>query len=219
VLLGVSYVWSDASSIKDINLITEWTGHGRPVNWTRKKVPSRISYEGPDSWGYNIKPNELAYAWTKLLLDKVRLMEFDDENLRNWEPGLLALPPGKTAENVVTDFLTKLYRHITDLLERKMSREVLDVTDIEFWFSMPAIWSDKAQMSTMAAARKAGFGTRANDSFCMIREPEAAAIACLNGLISDSPSSLVRMGEGVLICDCGGGTVVRTPTQFYQLEE
>src|SRR4051812_39495197 len=96
---GVSWVWSDAVSVKDITTIFEWPGPGQYDNY-RKKVPSRICYEGSGSWGYEVQPSSLAYSWTKLLLDIVRLSDFDDENLGNTDPGLLELPsePEKSAE-------------------------------------------------------------------------------------------------------------------------
>jgi molecular chaperone DnaK (HSP70) len=64
-----------------------------------------------------------------------------------------------------------------DRLERKLTKDLLNVTPIEFWFTMPAIWSDEAQHATRTAAMCAGFGTRSGDSVKMITEPEAAALA------------------------------------------
>ena len=207
----MSWAWSDDVGVKDIKLITEWSGTGRSSNSTRTKVPSRICYDGSGSWGYGIKSSAQAYSWTKLLLDRqVKLAEFDDDNLRSIDPGLLALPPGKSPEDVVADYLTKLYEHIMKHLEPKVMKSVLDVTDIDFWFSMPALWSDKAQAATRDAAKKAGFGSRNNDQIFMIREPEAAAISCLNEFIAGTTTRIVAEGEGILICDCGGGTVVST---------
>jgi molecular chaperone DnaK (HSP70) len=56
---------------------------------------------------------------------------------------------------------------------------LLQVTPIEFWFTMPAIWSDRAQEATRQAARAAGFGTREGDLIQMITEPEAGVHAAL----------------------------------------
>ncbi|KAF3480439.1 heat shock 70 kDa protein 12A [Arthroderma uncinatum] len=78
---------------------------------------------------------------------------------------------------------------------------------MEFWFTMPAIWSDKAQHATREAAKRAGFGSRPGDEIYMISEPEAAAIAALKDHTSNEALSIVKPGNGVLICDCGGGTV------------
>jgi hypothetical protein len=210
-------VWSDGAGIQSIDLVTDWSGRGFD-HGVRKKVPSRITYEDDGSWGFGIKPSDFAYAWTKLLLDTEKLTDFDDATLKDFDPGLLALPPNKSAEDVVTDYLRYLYHYTMQELERKRTgtKAALDITSIHFWFTMPAIWSVEAQMATRSAALRAGFGSRHGDTISMIREPEAAAIACLNELIVDSPSSLVEEGQGVLVCDCGGGTVV-CPRQAYKM--
>ena len=182
----------------DIEVITEWPSHLHVNNSYRVKVPSRIHYGGQRSgnlWGYNIPPGSVAYSWTKLLLDQtVALDEFDDPSLRDFVGnGLLGLPAGKTPREVVTDYLSELYRHTMFVLERKITAEVLRVTPIEFWFTMPAIWSEEAQYATKNAAQRAGFQSRPKDKINMIREPAAAAIITLNELLSDDRSSLIEV--------------------------
>jgi molecular chaperone DnaK (HSP70) len=92
--------------------------------------------------------------------------------------GLLRLPSGKTAGDVVTDYLKKLHKHCMKILEKHYAT-ILAVTPIEFWFTMPAIWSDQAQNATKNAALKAGFGLRDLDTIHMITEPEAGVIAAM----------------------------------------
>ena len=58
--------------------------------------------------------------------------------------------------------------------------DFLEVTPIEFWFTMPALWSDKSQHTTRVAAQRAGFGSRPKDTIRMITEPEAGVIAAMN---------------------------------------
>lgn len=41
----------------------------------------------------------------------------------------------------------------------------------------------------------------------MIQEPEAAAVAVLKDLTVHGTNVIVKPGDGILICDCGGGTV------------
>lgn len=74
----------------------------------------------------------------------------------------------------------------------------------EFWFTVPAIWSDAAKAATRNAACEAGFGSRRGDEIYMVPEPEAAAIATIKYLAEDDN---VQPGDGILVCDCGGGTV------------
>lgn len=73
---------------------------------------------------------------------------------------------------------------------------------------MPAIWSDRARQDTRDAALRAGFGSRDLDSVIMISEPEAAALCALKAHLGDQADDPLKKGEHVLICDCGGGTVV-----------
>jgi molecular chaperone DnaK (HSP70) len=78
-------------------------------------------------------------------------------------------------------------------LEMRISADILRITAIEFWFTVPAIWSDSAKQDTLAAARAAGFGTRPGDEVNLILEPEAAAIATLKGLTSDGAEDQISV--------------------------
>lgn len=56
------------------------------------------------------------------------------------------------------------------------------MTPLEFWFTVPAIWSDGGRNATLDAARRAGFAkdnSRPYDTINLILEPEAAAITAL----------------------------------------
>jgi molecular chaperone DnaK (HSP70) len=144
----------------------------------------------------------------KLLLDRKALAEtYGDGIYSTSVTGALALPEGKTAEKVVTDFLAKLYSHTIAKLSEAIRVELFQRTPIEFWFTMPAMWSDEAQAATRRAAKNAGFSSRPIDGIKMICEPEAAAIAALKYQNNELEGS-VKLDERILICDCGGGTVV-----------
>jgi molecular chaperone DnaK (HSP70) len=160
-----------------------------------KQVPSKIAYDPRTTWGYNTERGALAYCWTKLLLDRyAEASDFDDTEIREVEgPGLMQTPPGKTPEDVVSDYLTQLYAHVMAHLAREISVALLQVTPIEFWFTMPALWSVRAENATRDAAVRAGFGSRTGDTIHLIREPEAAAIACLNDLIKNGENPLVKV--------------------------
>lgn len=135
------------------------------------------------------------YCWSKLLLDRyAQPSDFDDPLLTDVDgPGLLITPPGKTPEDVVTDFLTQLYQHVMERLASKINESILSITPIEFWFTIPALWSIRAENSTRDAAVKAGFGSRPKDNIHLIREPEAAVICCLNEMTKDGGNELVKV--------------------------
>lgn len=150
-----------------------------------------------------------SYSWTKLLLDgKTSLSKYDDPELAKLEgSGLLKFPSKMDPSQVVGDYLREVYTWTLNQLETRVSEEVIRITPFEFWITIPAIWSDKAKAATKEAARAAGFASRPGDTMFMIPEPEAASVATLKGLIQNGSTLQVKPGDGVLVCDCGGGTV------------
>ena len=115
------------------------------------------------------------------MLDKNALVgEYDDPALADMAgQGMMKLPDFRKAEEVCEDFLRELYLHLTSKLRHEITEKTYDTTPMECWITLPAIWSDEAKDATLNAARKAGFGSRADDAIFTIAEPEAAAIATL----------------------------------------
>jgi molecular chaperone DnaK (HSP70) len=211
----VSYVDSSKASIDDIHIIKQWPGQGDEV-W---KTPSRVAF-GPENklgndinlWGYQVTPKHISYSWFKLLLDaSATLTEFDDLTLsdlgRTQGTGIVRIPKDKTAGGVCTAYLKELHDELFRHLIQRLSPEIVQVTPLEFWFTVPALWSDKAKNSTREAAKAAGFGSREGDIIHLIPEPEAAAVATLRVFADEGRDDKIKPGDGVLICDCGGGTV------------
>jgi len=215
---GISFVTSDKTSVNDIDVLRTWPGNGCPVegNW---KTPSVIAYksENPsasrDRWGYEVRGNMASCSWTKLLLDKsAETAEFDDPSLRGATGGaFFCLPPGKTAEQVCQDYLTQVYDYVVENLKQRMTPEVFNITPIECYLTIPAIWTDNTKNATRQAALNAGFGSRPLDTVRMITEPEAAAIATLKYDLKPGSVNEVKVGDNILVLDCGGGTVVWQP--------
>jgi hypothetical protein len=183
-----------------------------------------------DAWGYEVVPGMTSYSWTKLLLDRnAPPSESDDPELKNViHSGMLKVPRGKKPVDVVSDYLGCVYRMFWSVLVEKLGgSDILDVTPMEFWLTVPAIWSDEAKFATRDAAKRAGFGARPGDQINLISEPEAAAHLALKsslsaiddlvkvcGFVPTTGTSATRLtsfpqkNTGVLVCDCGGGTVV-----------
>lgn len=185
-----------------------------------------------NAWGYEVLPGMKSYSWTKLLLDKKALRaEGDDPGLQKAiADGVMRLPPGKRAEDVVADYLRGIYKMFMNVIvDRLGGSDLLDITPMEFWLTVPAIWTDEAKITTREAAKAAGFGSRPGDEINLIPEPEAAAHLALKSSIRHT-SDLVQVNNssshsafrgtkiipqkdtGVLVCDCGGGTVVSRDT-------
>jgi hypothetical protein len=183
-LVGVSYVTTDKSDVKDINIINSWPGE----QYGSAKTPTRIAYarENPqiqrNKWGFEVYPKLISYSWTKLLLDKnAAVGVHDDPSLSKMAgSGMLKLPAFRQAAGVCEDFLHEVYTFVSSKLRQQMTSSTFDTTPMECWITLPAIWSDEAKHATLNAARRAGFGSRTGDEVFTIAEPEAAAIATLS---------------------------------------
>ncbi|EAW24046.1 Hsp70 family protein [Aspergillus fischeri NRRL 181] len=217
---GVSYAFLGETSLPIIKLVRSWPAPYGHVHCT--KVPSRIAYPQGNcaiqkhSWGFRIEHGVPAFSWTKLLLDSgVDITEFSDRALEAATAmGIMKLPHGKIAIQVVTEFLREVYVHICRELEKVLAElcPPLRLRDVhmEFWFTTPAVWSDQIQFEYKEAAIRAGFGPsddRPDDTIYMLCEPEAAALATFKTMPLCGPGMQIKPGDGVLICDCGGGTV------------
>ena len=88
------------------------------------------------------------------------------------------LPSGKSAKDVVADYLRGLYEHLVKRL-RHHDDTFFGITPMEFWITVPAMWTDAAKTATIEAAQAAGFGSRPMDTLHIITEPEAAALSVL----------------------------------------
>jgi hypothetical protein len=193
----MSYVTSNSRSIDDIEVISDWP------NWphTVWKAPSKIAYASENrrmldnQWGYAVPSGAQCYTWTKLLLDKdARPADYDDPTLHDvFGSGMLRLPPGKSAEAVCEDYLRGLHHYLMGVLRKRFGHDVVQMTPIECWISVPALWSDKATALTRQAAVAAGFASRAGDSVNIVREPEAAALTVLKPHLSSRAASPLKV--------------------------
>lgn len=191
-------------------------GPGREGDYSWK-TPSRIAYAengavASNAWGFEVTPKMKSYAWMKLLLDPERATAFDDPSLTATEgSGVLSKPLTKSAVQICADYLAGVGKFAYQHLAKAVSIEVLQATPIEFWFTVPAVWSDRAKADTLNAARIAAKQARIQchpaSQIFLIREPEAAAVATLSTLTQGGSEQQVKSGDSIMICDCGGGTV------------
>ncbi|KAL3469407.1 hypothetical protein BJX99DRAFT_265216 [Aspergillus californicus] len=183
---------------ENITFVQNW-----PAGDGKRFVPSRIVYLNDRVvWGYEIKPTMTVAAWSKLLLDPPSV----SEEFLEFSPsarevhGILYLA-GKDAVDVVTDFLRTVFGHLRQELV-SVSEVAFDSIGIDYWISVPVGWGD-AGRSSMERAARAAFGLRGQDEMQIVTEAEATA----HGILKDMQ---FEVGDAVLICDCGGGTVVDT---------
>ncbi|KAJ5094226.1 actin-like ATPase domain-containing protein [Penicillium angulare] len=181
------------------------------------KTPSILAYaeENPylleDTWGFYAEKHQKVVSWFKLFLD-------DDVDVHNWildtkqwagSRGINRLPDGKSPIDVLSDYLsflrTLLWRRLQSIV-LGYCRE-LQTMRIKFCFTVPGTWSEQAKHDMGLAINKAGFDSRDCDQICLLTEGEAAMNFALSNLGLDDERSALKTGDGVVICDCGGGTI------------
>jgi hypothetical protein len=184
---------------KNIVVNKRWPGTSRKDT----KTPTRIAYkqENPrltrNVWGYGVNEMYKSYCWTKLLLDdKVQSTIFDDPVLAEDNPGnLMKVPHFRDAAGVCEDYLKCIYEYLIGVLTQQFGEATFDLTAMEIWITLPAIWSDKAKDATLTAARNAGFGSRTDDEIYTISEPEAAMNAVIHEYSGDDTLNPLTVGH------------------------
>jgi molecular chaperone DnaK (HSP70) len=76
--------------------------------------------------------------------------------------------------------------------------------------TVPAVWSDGAKDRTMQAVYQAGFNEIQFPKLKRVvtaTEPEAAAIYTIKSLSGSVQDDQFKVGDGLVVCDMGGGTV------------
>jgi len=213
---GVAAAYS--ANPDDIDIIKTWPG-GNGI--TSDKVPTEIAYDNTPAaevspitpedggakevakpvgirWGFQFKPEETRLRCIKLFLDRnQRLPHF----VSPLETAAQLRKCERTVMDAVSDYLTKIYEHTMETLNRRYGESFVNSTPVEFVLTVPAVWSDAAKNATLQAAERAGMGNR--HELKLISEPEAAAVYTLRSI---QPSRL-KVGDNYIVCDAGGGTV------------
>ena len=189
----------------DINYIASWPGNGLGVG----KAPTELWYDEDDEpyWGYEVPADGDPNRWFKILL-----LRDEDLDIQLKETELFAriratmAESGKTALDLVTEYLRLLWGHTISTIERARGESEVEALAIHVVLTVPAIWKGYARQLMEVAARDAGIlDSRAagKTELTLAPEPEAAALSTLL-----EQGSGVRPSHTYVICDAGGGTVV-----------
>ncbi|PLB52486.1 actin-like ATPase domain-containing protein [Aspergillus steynii IBT 23096] len=216
-----SYFLPDRRNSMNPREYHNWPGPGHGSHVVSEKAPSILAYpeENPylrrTQWGHEVTPEMKSVSWTKLMVDKnttpqhIKHPSLDESN----STGVMRIPRRKTPQQVVSDYLQLLYMFICSTLQQKLEVETLDGFHLEFRFAVPAVWGEDAKDLFFGAVRGAGFTSRIGASqvehSCQIlREPEVVMAKVLTYRAHlPTQSVLVQAGDGVVVCDIGGGTV------------
>jgi hypothetical protein len=203
---GAAWATVDDFENDQVNVITSWPGCGREEG----KSPTALLYDenGNHQWGYEIPFNADPLQWFKLLLipdedlqDSVRTSDYvlrARKMLRELD---------KAPVDAIADYLGSLWNHILNTIRKSRSKSSIEALSFHVVITVPAIWKDSARKEMEVAANKAGIlGHRAagRTTVSFVPEPEAAALDTLWDHRKD-----INEGDLYVICDAGGGTVVR----------
>lgn len=125
-------------------------GRGGDASW---KCPTRIAYASENDgltsndWGFEVKPGSKSYAWFKLLLDEQQATKYDSpDSATTGAQDIVTKPPSKTVVDLCADFLTEVAAFAYKSIARRVTAEVLKSTPLDLWFTVPAMWSDRAKV-------------------------------------------------------------------------
>ncbi|KAH7033159.1 uncharacterized protein B0I36DRAFT_407814 [Microdochium trichocladiopsis] len=176
------------------------------------KVPSKIAY-GPNKtikWGFD--------AETELgVISLLKLLPLEEEDIRdcllNFDEYILSKKQmdklNKDAIEVVSDYLRLLWaKFLADCERHSPFGDELEKNSLRIVFTVPAIWPEYYRVRLLEAARRAGIlNTRpglAKTTLEFVTEPEAAVYKLLH---DSSIRNGLNIGDTMLTCDCGGGTI------------
>jgi hypothetical protein len=142
-------------------------------------------------WKLHLRPKHLASSINK-----------DDD--------LPPLPPGKSAVDVLTDFIKYLFHCATTYIQKHhlaLTWSTIEHT-IEYIFTHPNGWEGVQQQLYRRAIERAGLiGTPQGQSRVhLLTEGEASLHFCVPNLLS-AETPIQAAPQGVVIIDAGGGTI------------
>ncbi|TGJ86878.1 hypothetical protein E0Z10_g1906 [Xylaria hypoxylon] len=187
-----------------VNFITSWPGHGREEG----KAPTELWYSDDEepAWGYEVPVDADPFRWFKLLLVRVEDLkpEVRDSKFLVRARAMME-ESGRTAVDLVADYLRLLWEHITSTVDRARGETIVEALPIHVVITVPAIWESYERRAMEDSAKKAGilkYRLAGATKLTFAPEPEAAALSTLH-----EQGSGVRPGNVYIVCDAGGGTV------------
>ncbi|KAI2472858.1 hypothetical protein F4781DRAFT_443903 [Annulohypoxylon bovei var. microspora] len=142
----VSWLTCDNTGIKrPLDWISQWpcakTGF---TNRTRSMVPSRIYYDstGDVTWGYSTPEDAQSIQCLPLLLLNRLHVPPDRGYCSNFDIAFRQCDEqGKNPQDVVLDYLGRLYYHVTGQIEKRLTAAVFSKTPIHVVFTSPGGWN------------------------------------------------------------------------------
>ncbi|KAJ5347113.1 actin-like ATPase domain-containing protein [Penicillium brevicompactum] len=201
--------WAQVSNPDAQYIINQWSydTSGGIGGMTSEKVPSELAYKYEGStpvpvWGFQIPDSMPRLQFLKLELESeqkidLRSLHRNNMSLECKDSRRMDYPYHATPESAIIDYLQALLNHITEVMKDQVGT-AFESMKLTYVITVPAIWSDRAKRTTLECADKAGMSASH-----IISEPEAAAIHTLK---ASNPHGM-SVGDTIMVCDAGGGTV------------
>jgi len=181
---------------------TKYNRRDQPFAFPKTSTSILYDNEGKvKKWGWSADKYKSSHSGD-YYVNKIKLY-LDEELLPTLPNPRKFLPPGKIVVDVIADFLKKLLEVLMDELHEKYGNDV-NIENILFCLTVPAMWSDRAKHSMRVAAEKAGMvQSRYSQRLILVLEPEAAAYYIMNY----SPRKIgLEPNDRLMVVDAGGGT-------------
>ncbi|GIQ87358.1 heat shock protein 70 family protein [Kipferlia bialata] len=122
---------------------------------------------------------------------------------RCMEGGDIKLPPGRSLESVIGDYLRFLKQDVERVLMKQYDG-ILTLSNVQWCLSVPAMWTDRAKARMRQAAYLAGMIPDIDSPrLAFTLEPEAAAVYCKH----NRSQYHFNEDQTFMVVDAGGGTV------------
>ncbi|KIJ11257.1 hypothetical protein PAXINDRAFT_15797 [Paxillus involutus ATCC 200175] len=246
---GVSYCILDPGEIPQIHGVSKYPGQEDVGG--NNKIPSIVYYDkqgslravGAETQQQHIIELAANEQWTRLEWWKLYLRAKHLEASHFTDADIPALPKGKTAVQVLGDFMGYLFNSAKAYIKEAHTcvwESIQD--DIEFVLTHPNGWEGPQQQQIRNAAELGGLITAGEDGQSrvhLLTEGEASLHFCVTNVLtsdsfsatpilcSDEPEQVPEEppeNQGVIIIDAGGGTVdlsaysmKLSPTSFKEI--
>ncbi|KIY02396.1 uncharacterized protein Z520_02534 [Fonsecaea multimorphosa CBS 102226] len=232
---GVAFATPNSNHLPldEIDLIEDWG----PNMGNHKKIPSVISFSPStdameQQWGSDLSENAISIIHTKLELDlqdvdgELDLMIQALDGMDNFSfdhikgAGALHAFSDKSAEQVVTEYLSRVFEHLESAIAN-FSTSFRVRVPVDIVVTVPTEWSYRAKNSTFRALTNAGFNEEYFPrlaSVIFITEPEAAATYTARYLKDEIQQIFLKPNSCFILCDAGGGTVDVVSYKVKQVE-
>ncbi|KAI1065452.1 hypothetical protein LB507_000129 [Fusarium sp. FIESC RH6] len=217
IIIGIDFgttfsgvAWSYSREPGEIEIVTSWDAELHHCSDV-EKAPTQIYYDEKGQcvkWGYSIPPDKEPLKWFKLLLlDPKDLPAEVARSTQLQEARRLRNQSNKEPIEIISDFLRKLWDHSLESIKRGLGADLVQRTKLHVVITLPAIWPPYAQRRMKQAAQQSGIldvRSAGATTLRFITEPEAAALATIKDLCKRSN---IKVGDTIVVCDAGGGTV------------